>query len=407
MQTRLTALAAASAHGQLADAILRKCVHCGFCNATCPTYQLRGDELDGPRGRIYQIKQCLEGLEPTRETQRHLDRCLTCLNCETTCPSGVDYGRLVDIGREWVDARVTRPWRERALRRALRLVLPKRGLFALLLGAGRLVRPLLPALLKQQMPRARPDRGPTPTAKRERRILLPDGCVQNTLAPTTQGAARRVFDYLGIEVIRVDEDGCCGAIDQHLGAAESARAAMRRNIDAWWPHVENGIEAIVITASGCGVVVKDYAQYLRDDPDYAGKAARVSALARDPVELIQPADVPKLGIEAWPRRIAFHAPCTLQHGQRLGGRTETLLEAAGFELTRVADSHLCCGSAGTYSILQRDWSQRLRSNKLKNLRAGAPALIATANIGCQLHLAEADGVPVVHWLELLDPSAKR
>jgi glycolate oxidase iron-sulfur subunit len=379
-------------------------VHCGFCTATCPTYQLLGDELDGPRGRIYLMKQVLEGQGVSRRTQRHLDRCLTCRSCETTCPSGVRYGRLLDIGREVVEGQVTRPLPERVVRRLLRAVLPHRARFAAVLGLGRAVRPLLPGSLRRLVP-ADAAAGHWPAVRHARRVLMLEGCVQPGLSPRINAATARVLDRLGISVIRTAEAGCCGAVSHHLSAADEARDFMRRNVDAWWPHVEAGAEAIVVNASGCGVVVKDYGHLLADDPAYAERAARVAALAVDIGELLAREGVERLdGAGSKGRRVAFHAPCTLQHGQKLPGLVERLLTEAGFELAAVPDAHLCCGSAGTYSILQRSLSERLRENKVAALQSGGPAVIATANIGCLHHLQAGTDVPVVHWIELLDPA---
>ncbi|MEJ2575613.1 MAG: glycolate oxidase subunit GlcF [Gammaproteobacteria bacterium] len=400
MQTQLPESLLRTPVGQEADRILRACVHCGFCTATCPTYQELGDELDGPRGRIYQIKHVLEGAQATRQVQRHLDRCLTCLNCTTTCPSGVDYGRLVDIGRAYVDERVERPLRERLMRWGLRQILPYPERFGPLLRLGQLVRPLAPKALRAKIP-APAARSEARIGSHARKIILHQGCVQPSLTPATDAAAMRVLDRLGIEAVRTG-GGCCGAVSQHLNAPAEARDFMRRNIDAWWPHIEAGAEAVLVTASGCGVMVKDYGHLLRDDPVYAERAARVSELARDLCELLSADDLAGLDSRA-PRRIAFHAPCTLQHGQKLPGRTEALLRAAGFELVPVHDAHSCCGSAGTYSILQADLSQRLLVKKLDALQDGGPMLIATANVGCQTHLQTDAAVPVVHWIELFDP----
>jgi len=404
MQTSLADFVRETPQGREADGILRSCVHCGFCTATCPTYQLLGDELDGPRGRIYLMKQVLEGQGVSRKTQRHLDRCLTCRSCETTCPSGVRYGRLLDIGREVVEERVARPLPERLVRRLLRAVLPHRARFAALLGMGRVVRPLLPGALRRLVPPAVPA-GEWPAVCHARRVLMLEGCVQPGLSPQINAATARVLDRLGISVIRTAEGGCCGAVSHHLSATDEARDFMRRNVDAWWPHVEAGAEAIVVNASGCGVVVKDYGHLLADDPAYAERAARVAALAVDVGELLAREGVERLdGLGTRGRRVAFHAPCTLQHGQRLPGVVERLLTEAGFELTAVPDAHLCCGSAGTYSVLQRPLSERLRENKVAALQSGGPAVIATANIGCLHHLQAGTEVPVVHWIELLDPS---
>jgi glycolate oxidase iron-sulfur subunit len=409
MQTRLLSALKDTDAGQEADRILRSCVHCGFCTATCPTYQLLGDELDGPRGRIYQIKSLLEGDEPTRTVQTHLDRCLTCLNCMTTCPSGVQYDRLLATGRELVEAQVQRPIAERLMRRALRLVVPHPARFRPLLKLGQSMKPLLPPSLKAKLP-AGGALGRLPARRHPRRVIMLENCVEPALTPAAVGAAIRVLDAVGIDTVRPG-GGCCGAVSEHLAAADEARGFMRRNIDAWWPHIDpaspNPAEAIVITASGCGAMVKDYGHHLKDDPAYADKARRVSELARDPSELLSVADLGRLPspfARGVPARIAFHPPCTLQHSQGLAGRVEGLLRDLGFELTPVREAHSCCGSAGTYSILQSTLSNQLRQRKLYALQQAGPALIATANVGCQTHLAGAADVPVVHWLELFDPA---
>ena len=404
MQTRLADFIKDTPAGREAEAILRACVHCGFCNATCPTYQLLGDELDGPRGRIYLMKQMLEGGPVGAETRLHLDRCLTCRNCETTCPSGVRYGRLIDLGRELIERLAPRPLPEQLARSALRAGLTTPIVFRPLANLGRLARPFLPSGLRGKLSASAPAPA-RPTARHQRTMLILEGCVQPELAPRTNAIAARVLDRLGITLQAAPEAGCCGAIDQHLGAAEAARAAMRRNIDTWWPAIAAGAEAIVITASGCGAQVKDYGHHLRDDPRYAAKAARVAELARDLVEVLAAEDMSAFRARA-PRRIAFQSPCSLQHGQRLAGRVEAILQGLGHELVPVAEAHLCCGSAGTYSLLQPDLSAALRDRKLGHLQAGAPELIATANIGCQLHLQAGTGLPVVHWIELLDEAGE-
>ncbi|MGZ5240007.1 MAG: glycolate oxidase subunit GlcF, partial [Caldimonas sp.] len=357
MQTAITPEFAATAEGVEADAILRKCVHCGFCTATCPTYQLLGDELDGPRGRIYLIKQVLEGHAPTRSTQRHLDRCLTCRNCETTCPSGVQYGNLVEIGRRIVDARVPRPPGERALRQALKEGLTS-PLFKPALRVGQAVRGLLPAALKAKVPAPAPAGAHRwPVREHPRKVLLLMGCVQPALAPNINSATARVLDAAGIQTLVAAEAGCCGAIRLHLGDHDGALEHMRRNIDAWWPLVSaGGVEAIVMNASGCGVTVKEYGHSLRHDPAYADKANRVADLTRDLSELL-PDLVPGLANKVASRsprpRLAFHAPCSLQHGQQLRGSVETHLRMLGFDVqVASSEAHLCCGSAGTYSVLQ-------------------------------------------------------
>jgi glycolate oxidase iron-sulfur subunit len=405
MQTRLSTIFRDTPDGREADGILRKCVHCGFCTATCPTYQLLGDELDGPRGRIYLIKQILEGTEPSRATQLHLDRCLTCRACETTCPSGVRYARLLDIGRHHVEQVVPRTLRERLLRRALLAVVPRRQRFAALLTLGRALRPLMPAGWRGSVP-ARRGTAAWPAPRHQRRMLVLTGCVQPAVAPDINAAAARVLDRLGVSLIEV-EDGCCGALAYHLAAEDAARARMKGNIDAWWPQIVQGVEALVVTASGCGAMVRDYGELLRDDPLYARKAARVSDLFRDisqvvAQELARPGATLDLGARASAdQRVAFHSPCTLQHGLKLRGIIEPILQRAGYRLTAVADGHLCCGSAGTYSLLQPAISRQLKANKLAALQANAPDVIVTANIGCLMHLASGTDRPVRHWIELL------
>jgi glycolate oxidase iron-sulfur subunit len=401
MQTQLPAALLATAAGRDAEAILRKCVHCGFCTATCPTYQLLGDELDGPRGRIYLIQQALQDQPVTRKTQLHLDRCLSCRSCETTCPSGVRYGRLLDIGRQHVEKLVPRSLWQRLQRRALLLVLPRRGLFGLLLALGRLFRPLLPAGLRAAVPPARPA-GALPAARHARRMLLLDGCVQPALAPDINRAAARVLDRAGISLVTVEGAGCCGALAHHLSDENQALQQARRNIDAWWPEIEGGAEAVVVSASGCGTLVKDYGELLREDPRYAAKAARVSELFRDLSQAVAAAASSLPRAAAQGAKIAVHSPCSLQHGLQIRGVVEELLRNAGYSLLPVADGHLCCGSAGTYSILQPELSQRLLRNKLGALETGAPQAIATANIGCLTHLAGGAKAPVRHWIELLD-----
>lgn len=402
MQTRLADFIKDTPEGREAEAILRKCVHCGFCTATCPTYQLLGDELDGPRGRIYLIKQVLEGERAGPSTQLHLDRCLTCRACETTCPSGVEYGRLVDIGRAVVDRQVSRTGAARWLRRALALVLTRTRLFAGLLAIGQSMRAMLPRFLAAKVPPRAAAPGNWPAARHARRMLVLAGCVQPALAPRINAAAARVLDRCGISLIEAPGVGCCGALRYHLGFQDDGLDDMRRVIDAWWPDIERGgIEAIVMTASGCGAVVRDYGHLLANDPAYAEKAARIAAMTRDLSEILA-GEAPLAAAPARTARIAVHAPCSLQHGQQLRGGVEQLLLAAGYELAAVADSHLCCGSAGTYSILQPALSLRLRDNKLAALTAGKPAAIVTANIGCLSHLAVGGETPVYHWIELLD-----
>ena len=402
MQTNLADFIKNTPAGDEAEAILRACVHCGFCTATCPTYQLLGDELDGPRGRIYLIKQVLEGAAVTQKTQTHLDRCLTCRNCESTCPSGVKYGRLVDIGRHVVEQRVQRPLRERALRFALKEALPRRWLFTPVYKAGQALRPLLSKALQDKLrPAAKP--GQWPSRTHARTMLVLDGCVQPAMSPNINAATARVLDALGVQLINVAKAGCCGALRHHLNEQEAALDDMRRNIDAWWPYVET-IEAIVMTASGCGATVKEYGHLLAHDARYAARAQRIAQLARDLCEVL-PQFEPELAALVQGRiteKVVYHPPCTLQHGQQIRGRVEQVLRAVGVDVRLCADSHLCCGSAGTYSILQPALSQQLRDNKVAELEACAPDVIVSANIGCLSQLQSGTEVPVRHWIELID-----
>ncbi len=402
MQTNLAPEFKNTADGRVAEAILRKCVHCGFCTATCPTYQLLGDELDGPRGRIYLIKQVLEGEAPTRKTQAHLDRCLTCRNCESTCPSGVDYGHLVDIGRKIVEAKVPRPASERFVRWALKEGLPSPA-FGPAMKMGQLVRGLLPASLKAKVP-AKQNAGAWPTRPHARKVLMLAGCVQPAMMPNINSATARVLDAAGIETLVAAKAGCCGAVKFHLNDQDGGKAEMRTNIDAWWPHVEAGVEAIVMNASGCGVTVKEYGHILQDDPAYAAKARRISELTKDLSELLpELAEKLRGKVAAKAGQIAFHPPCTLQHGQQLRGGVEKHMAALGFKVnTCRVEPHLCCGSAGTYSVLNPELAYELRDRKLKNLAEMQPEQIVSANIGCITHLQSGTGTPVRHWVELLD-----
>ncbi|MES2581777.1 MAG: glycolate oxidase subunit GlcF [Pseudomonadota bacterium] len=414
MQTQLAPEYADTPDGEAAEAILRKCVHCGFCTATCPTYQLLGDELDGPRGRIYLMKQVLEGQEPTRKTQLHLDRCLTCRNCETTCPSGVDYGHLLDIGRKLVDAKVERPATEKALRWALKEGIPS-PLFGPAMALGQLVRPLLPVSLKAKVP-PKQDAGHWPTRTHARKVLVLAGCVQPAMAPNINSATARVLDAAGIQALVAPKAGCCGAVKFHLNDQDGGKAQMRANIDAWWPYVQgegggDAVEAIIMNASGCGVTVKEYGHILQDDPAYAARAQHISALTRDLSELLptivqalqtnHPDLVQRLGSNA--PTLALHPPCTLQHGQKLKGGIEQHLGVLGFSIrTAVNEAHLCCGSAGTYSVLNPDLATQLRDRKLGHLAELKPEVIVSANIGCITHLQSGTQTPVRHWVEVLD-----
>lgn len=406
MQTSISPQLLSRAEIAEADAILRTCVHCGFCTATCPTYQLLGSELDSPRGRIYLIKEMLETEQASDKTRLHLDRCLTCRSCETTCPSGVRYGRLIDIGREMVEQLAPRSLYQKLLRKAMLAVIPYTDRMAVALALARVFRPLLPAELKKKIPAKQiPTSQPatvTPTTAHSRHMLVLDGCVQPLGTPNTNAAAARVLDRLGISLVSARDTGCCGALNQHLSDSEGARAMMRRNIDAWWPHVEAGAEAIVMTASGCGLMVKDYGHALKDDALYAAKAARISALTRDLSEILSRENIDTLAHLGQGKRVAYHSSCTLQHGQKLGGTVEAILRRCGYELTPVVDSHLCCGAAGSYTLLQAKLSGQLLENKLAALQNGKPEVIASANVGCQMHLASASDVPVKHWIELLE-----
>jgi len=402
MQTLLSREFTNTHEGREAEAILRKCVHCGFCNATCPTYQVLGDELDGPRGRIYLIKQMLEGAEVTGSTQLHLDRCLTCRSCETTCPSGVEYGHLLDIGRKLVDERVSRPLARRAERWLLKEGLTS-ALFAPALAAARRLRRWLPTRVRAKIPAPRPDATPAVSRAHARKVLLFEGCVQPAMIPNIDAATVRVLDAAGIQAISSRVAGCCGALRTHLSDPSGGLGDMRRNIDAWWPLIATGaVECIVVNASGCSHMIKEYAHALRHDAQYAAKAARISALTRDVCELLPELTAALAArMRPAPRPLAFHAPCTLQHGQRLRG-VDGALRALGFDVRLPGDSHLCCGSAGAYSLLQPALADELRDRKLGNIAALEPACIVSANIGCIQHLQSGTATPVRHWIEVLD-----
>lgn len=401
MQTNIIEKYQSTPEGQEAEAILRSCVHCGFCTATCPTYQELHDERDGPRGRIYLIKQLLEGGEVTEKTRTHLDRCLTCRSCETTCPSGVKYGRLVDIGRGLMEEAVPRSAKDKLVRWGIRQVLPYPARFGGLLKVGQLLKPLAPYAVQDKIPKKQKS-SPWPSSSHERVMLVLAGCAQPAAAPNTNAAAARVLDKLGITLVEAPKAGCCGAVSYHMSAHDEGLDFMRRNIDAWWPAIKAGAESLVMTASGCGAMVKDYGHLLRDDPVYAERAARVSELCKDLSEVLAAEDLAPLKLAQRNERVAFHCPCTLQHALQLSGVVEEILEKAGVELTKTKDKHLCCGSAGTYSILQPEMSQRLLKKKLTALTVDSPQRIVTANIGCQLHLGSKAEVPVQHWIELLD-----
>lgn len=387
------------------ETIIRKCVHCGFCTATCPTYVLLGDELDSPRGRIYLMKEMLEGAPITAATQTHLDRCLSCRNCESTCPSGVQYHTLLDIGRDFIEQHVPRPLGNRLLRGGLRAVVPHPALFRALTRAGQVLRPWLPDSLQAKLPRQARPAGVRPPVRHPRHMLILEGCVQPGFSPNTNAAAARVLDRLGISLIAAPQAGCCGAVDFHMNAQHAGLDRARHNIDAWWPAIEAGAEAIVQTASGCGAFIKEYGQLLKTDPHYAAKAQRVSELARDLVQVLGAEALDSLSLNS-ELRLAFHCPCTLQHAQKLGGAVEGLLTQLGFSLTPVPDGHLCCGSAGTYSLTQPTLARQLRDNRLNALESGQPQVIVTANIGCQTHLDGAGRTPVRHWIEIVDEALR-
>jgi glycolate dehydrogenase iron-sulfur subunit len=416
MQTALAEPIRSSAAGAEADAILRSCVHCGFCLPACPTYQLLGDELDSPRGRIYLLKQLLEGEPVSAPTQLHLDRCLGCRACESACPSGVRYGRLLDLGRPLAEARVTRSPLVAAKRYLLRRIVPHAGRARALLRAAAAARALLPASVRRQLPRLPPAAGAAalawPVPRHARRVALLEGCVQPTLGAAISPAAARVLDRLGISALRVRGVGCCGAVAHHLGAEADTRGQLRRSIDALSGAVEAGVEAIIHTSSACTAMLGEYGRLLQDDPRYAPRAARVSALARD-ISAVLAGEGAALNAAlqaappAAPTRVAFQAPCSLQHALKAPNVVEPLLRAAGYVLTPVNDGQRCCGSAGTYSILQPHLSQRLLESKVSALEAGAPQLIATANIGCLHHLRGATALPVRHWVELIEERLAR
>jgi len=402
MKTNLIPLYSESAEGRDAQAILRSCVHCGFCTATCPTYQELNDERDGPRGRIYLIKQLLEGAPITEKTRTHLDRCLSCRSCETTCPSGVEYGHLLDFGRAEVEKKLERPLKQQLMRWSLRKILPYPNRFAALLKTGQLLRPMLPKAIKAKVPPKQLANSPWPAQRQSRVMLALAGCAQPSATPKTNLSAARVLDKLGITLVQEASAGCCGAVSYHLSAHDEGLNFMRRNIDAWWPAIEAGAEAIVMTASGCGAMIQDYGHALRYDTVYAEKAKKISAMAKDISEILIAEDLTKLAGKQRRDKVAVHCPCTLQHAMQQGNAVDQVLQRAGFELSKTKDKHLCCGSAGTYSILQPQMSQKLLNNKLNALTIDKPERIVTSNIGCQLHLQSKSEVPVQHWIELLD-----
>ncbi|MFK7731771.1 MAG: glycolate oxidase subunit GlcF [Pseudomonadales bacterium] len=384
-----------------AEDILRACVHCGFCTATCPTYLELGDERDGPRGRIHLIGQFLEQGSATSKTVRHLDRCLTCRACETTCPSGVEYGRLADIGRHALEQEVKRSVLDRIIRWGLLRILPYQQRFGFLLRVGQFFRPILPRFLSKEIP-ARQVELARPSGQRPRKMLMLSGCAQAAATPNTNNAAARVLDRLGITVIEPANSGCCGAASYHLSAHDEAHNFARQNIDAWWPQIEQGAEYVIVSASGCASIVKDYGELLKDDTQYAQKAKRVSSIARDLSEVMLGEDLGVLSVAKAETSVAIHCPCSLQHGQKLPSSVEEIFNALSIPTVKTRDNHLCCGSAGTYSILQRAMSRKLLSNKITALTVNKPDEIVTANVGCQMHLATETQIPVRHWIELVD-----
>ncbi|MDH5436112.1 MAG: glycolate oxidase subunit GlcF [Gammaproteobacteria bacterium] len=400
MQTTIAKKYQNQAYIQEAESILRACVHCGFCTATCPTYQLFNDELDGPRGRIYLIKDLLEGSKVTKKTQLHLDRCLTCLACETTCPSGVRYGKLIETGRELVEKKVGRSIGSRLQRMLMLFFIPHSGRFRFVLSLGRGFKYILPRHIKNKIPE-KPKLEEIKQTNHARKMIIFEGCVQPVVSPEINNAVARVLDRSGISLIGIKEAGCCGAMHHHMASNRKSLKMIRNNIDAWWPHIESGAEAIVMTASGCGVMLKDYGDLLKHDQQYADKAKRISELTRDISEIVSTESANVIENQGQGRKVAFQSPCTLQHGQQITGVVESLLERAGYHLTEVPDSHLCCGSAGTYSLLQPVISGQLLTNKLTALQSGTPEIIATANIGCHMNLAGSSDLPVKHWIELL------
>lgn len=399
MQTQLQPEWLNTSDGQTADTILRNCVHCGFCLSACPTYGLLGDELDSPRGRIYLIKSLLEGNDVSRESLSHLDSCLTCRSCETTCPSGVEYGHLLDIGRHAMEQQVSRPLWQRLMRWGVRKSLTTPWLFNMLVTAMPFLRhssaiafSVQDLALQQQLA----DRADVLASS----VLLLKGCVQPALAPNINQASIKVLNKLGWNVIETTQNQCCGALNQHLSAHDDALVQVKANIDAWYPYLQQGVKAIISTASGCGVMLKDYGHLLRADPVYAEKAQAITQASKDISEFLLTQDLSKF-THFDNQTITFHSPCTLQHGQQLQGVVEQALRKLGYRVNPVKDAHLCCGSAGTYSLFNPTMAKQLRDNKLENLLAHKTDVIVTANIGCLMHLQKGTQVTVKHWIEIL------
>lgn len=415
MQTNFAPAALDDAQMAASEKIVRTCVHCGFCTATCPTYLLGGDELDSPRGRIYLIKDMLEGGKPaTEQVVKHVDRCLSCLSCMSTCPSGVHYMHLVDHARAYIEDTYRRPFMDRLMRRMLARVLPYPAVFRVALLAGRAARPFrslltrLPGgarigamlnLVPDRLPRSKP---PVPTTNaHNKRVIILEGCAQPVLRPAINAATRRLLDRLGVSVVKPSGEGCCGALVHHLGQAEVGHDFARRNIDAWMREIDaGGLDAIIITASGCGTTIKDYGFMLRGDAAYAEKAARISALAKDITEYLAGFEIKPSTLTG--QVVAYHSACSMQHGQQIKDLPKQLLRAAGFVVRDVPEGHICCGSAGTYNILQPEIAGQLRQRKIANIERTKPQIIAAGNIGCMAQLASATAIPLVHTVELLD-----
>jgi len=398
MQTFIEQSISNTSEGKEAERILRSCVHCGFCTATCPTYQLLGDELDGPRGRIYLIKSMLEGEASTNRTMQHLDRCLTCRACETTCPSGVEYGKLLDIGRNHVNKKTSRPLPQRLYRFLITQLLPYKNRFSVMLKLGQSLRFFLPVKIKSMIPVKVKQTELNNVKGHSRKVILFSGCVQPAVAPEINQSVKKVLDVLSVSVVDIKNEQCCGALSHHLTETEQALSFMRQNIDLYWPEIEQGIESIIVSASGCGVHIKEYGYLLREDKQYAAKAAKISAMTKDISEFVSGFELEKLRIKNT-KHVAFQSPCTLQHGQKLNGVTENILQRLGFTLVPITDAHLCCGSAGVYSLLEEEISAQLRGNKIENLMREGPEMILTANIGCLKHLDQESPVPVRHWID--------
>lgn len=419
MQTKFSIHQLADPHMRESEKILRTCVHCGFCTATCPTYLLLGDELDSPRGRIYLIKDMLENDKPaTAEVVKHVDRCLSCLSCMTTCPSGVHYMHLVDHARAHIETTFRRPWPERMLRDVLAFVLPHRERFRWALAGALMMKPLRPLLARvpavgprlaaminlapARFPSREPREHVAAPSKIAGRVAILEGCAQPVLQPSINAAARRLLARHDIEVVPIAREGCCGALVHHMGRESAALDFARANIDAWMQEIDGrGLDAVLITASGCGTTVKDYGHMLRDDPAYAEKARRISALTRDITEYLAALDL-RPPVRATGQTIAYHSACSMQHGQQIREEPKKLLRHAGFVVKDVPEGHICCGSAGTYNMMQPEIAGRLKARKIANITRTRPALVATGNIGCITQLSSGSAIPVVHTVELLD-----